>query len=199
MTKPLLILDLDETVVHTREERLGHPPDFTVGAYFVYTRPHLGGFLAACANWYDLAVWSSAEEWYVDQIVTKIMPHGATPVFVWGRERCTPRMDPYTMDWYFLKNAKKVKRRGFDLRRVLILEDEPRKVRCNYGNAIYVDPFRGNPYDGELRLLGDYLGTIHTVTNFRRLEKRFWRSQQLVRCAAARQLCTFVTSPVADE
>lgn len=37
----LLILDRDETLVYTTEEPLGHDPDFTIGPYVVYRRPHL--------------------------------------------------------------------------------------------------------------------------------------------------------------
>ena len=58
----------------------------------------------------------------------------------WGRERCTRRIDPEWREEYYVKDLKKIERQGYDLDRVLIVEDTPSKVGRNYGNAIYVTP-----------------------------------------------------------
>lgn len=42
-----------------------------------------------------------------------------------------------------------MKRKGFELARVLVPEDEPRKVHRNFGNAIYVNPFEGAEDDDD--------------------------------------------------
>ncbi|MEM7315243.1 MAG: NIF family HAD-type phosphatase, partial [Planctomycetota bacterium] len=42
--RPLLILDLDETLIHGSEVRLHRVEDFVVGPFHVYKRPHLGKF-----------------------------------------------------------------------------------------------------------------------------------------------------------
>lgn len=47
----------------------------------------------------------------------------------------------------YAKRLKKVQRRGYNLRRVLIVDDTPEKVLHNYGNAIYATPFLGDPAD----------------------------------------------------
>jgi RNA polymerase II subunit A small phosphatase-like protein len=60
---------------------------------------------------------------------------------------------------------------------VLILEDEPRKVYRNFGNAVYVKPYEGAIDDDELLQLARYLDSIYSVANLRQLEKRFWRNQ----------------------
>lgn len=81
----------------------------------------------------------------------------------------------------FLRNVSKsfelaeMKRQGFDLNRVLIVEDDPQTVWRSYGNVVYVKPFRGEEHDDELLLLSRYLEAIHDAENFRSLEKRFWR------------------------
>ena len=41
----LLILDIDETLVHATEEDLGRACDFETDWYVVYKRPHVDEFL----------------------------------------------------------------------------------------------------------------------------------------------------------
>jgi TFIIF-interacting CTD phosphatase-like protein len=175
--RSLLILDLDETMIHASTERLANDSDFRVGPYHVYRRPFLSDFLARCDETYRLAVWSSASSDYVFAILDRVVPNTMNLVFTWARDRCTRRFDPELQEEFYLKNLKKVERLGFSLDRVLIVEDEPRKVRNQYGNAIYVSPFVGSATDNDLDLLAKYLPTISTVTNVRAIEKRHWRSQ----------------------
>src|SRR5262245_59077006 len=56
----LVILDLDETLVHGTEHPLARPADLRVGPYFVYQRPHLTSFLSALRERCSLAIWTSA-------------------------------------------------------------------------------------------------------------------------------------------
>ena len=177
MQRPLLILDIDETLLHSREEPLAHECDLRVYDYYVYLRPHVRLFLQSVSEQYDLACWSSATRNYLASVISELMAGlAAKPLFVWDRRRCTERFDFVEQEHYFLKDLKKVRRRGFDLDRVLILEDEPRKVNRHFGNAIYVKPFEGCLDDDELLKLAQYLQSISSITNFRRLEKRSWRS-----------------------
>jgi hypothetical protein len=50
------------------------------------------------------------------------------------RERCTWRRSPETQQEYWLKNLRKVKRLGYDLDRVLMVDEEAHKLERNYGN-----------------------------------------------------------------
>ena len=56
----LLILDLDETLIHATAGRLALPPDFAAGPYSVYKRPGLAAFLETVARDYQLAECSLA-------------------------------------------------------------------------------------------------------------------------------------------
>ena len=177
MHRPLLILDIDETLLHSVEEPLPYECDFRAGDFYVYLRPHVRLFLASVSERYDLACWSSASRNYLRMVVNELMAGlPIQPLFVWDRSRCTWRFDFNRQEHYYLKNLKKLKGKGFDLDRVLILEDEPIKVNRNYGNAIYVHAFEGLVDDDELLKLAQYLLSISTVENFRQLEKRSWRS-----------------------
>jgi RNA polymerase II subunit A small phosphatase-like protein len=170
----LLILDLDETLIHSTEGTLGHEHDFAVGPYVAYRRPHLAEFLVHCSTCFRLAVWSSASDDYVRDVVGQIVPPGVELAFVWGRSRCVRRLDPESYETDYLKDLKKVRRLGYDLRRVLIIDDTPRKIRRHYGNAIYVPPFTGNPEDRMLPRLAGYLASLKDKPDVRVLEKRGW-------------------------
>lgn len=172
---PLLILDLDECLIHAHESPLDRPGDFRVGPFHVYERPQVRPFLHAASAWFRLAIWSSATIDYVEAIVDQISPPDVQLEFVWGRDRCTPRFDPELAEHGYLKDLKKVKRLGFNLKRTLFVDDTPAKLTRHYGNAIYVKPFEGAADDDELSCLTRYLESIRFTENFRSLEKRGWR------------------------
>ncbi len=181
----LLILDLDETLIHASEERLAREADFRVFDYHVYRRPHLEPFLRRCAEDFRLAVWSSASDDYVAEVVKRIFPPELTLEFVWGRSRCTLALDSARVQeegfmdpsshFSYAKKLHKLKRRGYRLERMLIVDDTPRKCIHNYGNAIYVHEYEGQEDDDELIHLGRYLSTLKDAVNVRTLEKRNWR------------------------
>jgi carboxy-terminal domain RNA polymerase II polypeptide A small phosphatase len=184
MDKLLLILDLDETLIHATKKQLSDAPDFIVFDYFIYKRPHLDAFLQQCQEDYTLAIWSSASDDYVKEIVKKIIPNTIELAFVHGRTHCTPRRlteEDYARDAYdnspyhYTKQLKKLKRKGYDLNKMLIIDDTPEKVKDNYGNAIYSKEFLGDKGDNELILLTKYLKTLVNCPNLRKTEKRNWR------------------------
>jgi len=175
--EPLLILDLDETLIFAAEREGPRPCDFRVGPFFVYKRPHLDEFLCGVGNLYRLAVWSSASSDYVAEIARAILPAGLEWTFVWSRQRCTVRRNLETFEIEYVKDFKKVKRAGFDLARVLIVDDTRHKAARNYGNAIYIRPFEGDASDSELPLLLEYLESLADCPNFRAIEKRGWRDR----------------------
>ena len=186
--RPLLILDLDETLIHASAVELDRPADFRVFSYHVYRRPGLDEFLQACSELYELAVWSSASDDYVSKVVEQIFPDYIDLHFVWGRSRATYRRSiadewpivSYDPDHYhFIKQLKKVKRLGWKLERTLIVDDTPAKCIKNFGNAVYIREFEGALDDEELSLLSEYLSSISHRSNFRRFEKRMWRSETL--------------------
>ena len=190
LEKPLLILDLDETLVHAVDLKDDDPArrkpldgvvvDFELGDLIVYLRPGVCEFLARMSKSYNLAVWSSGGGTYVQATVAWLfgLAELPAPLFVWSSNKCTTRSDN---EWYHrkyqVKNLKKVKKKGFDLERTLIVDDTPEKCVANYGNAVYIKEFNGEQDDSELLYLALYLESLLPVPNFRSVEKRGWRSQ----------------------
>jgi RNA polymerase II subunit A small phosphatase-like protein len=100
-------------------------------------------------------------------------------VFVWNVSRCTQRFDPDTAEHYWLKDLKKVKRRGFQMQRVLMIDDSPEKLGRQYGNHLRLIPFEGDPEDRELLDVLPFLDWIRDRDDFRIIEKRDWRTREL--------------------
>ena len=174
----LLILDLDETLVYGTEEKLDIKEDFTFDKYWVYKRPLLERFLTSIVQHFKIGIWSSAGDEYVTEVVKKIRPDDVQFEIVWARSRCTKRRDQELDLYYWEKRLDKLKKRGFGLEQILIVDDTPHKAKYNFGNAIYIKEFTGDQTDNELILLHDYLLTLKYVDNVRKIEKRNWRSEK---------------------
>lgn len=185
----LIILDLDETLIHSAVQPLKINHNYKLDKYFVYKRPYLDEFLAYISKNFRLAIWSSGSDSYVLNIVEWL---GLLQMaeFVWGRSKTTHKLlngfnqgrdsvNPSADQNNDIKRLKKVKKLGYSLEKILIIDDTPYKSHENYGNAIYISEFTGNPDDQELKLLMSYLETIKFVNNVREIEKRGWRERAI--------------------
>ena len=175
MDRPLLIMDLDETLVFATDAPITDIPHFQCFHYLVHVRPHLGTFLDTVQEHYDLAIWTSAGEEYATCIVAGAMA-GRELQFVWANERCTRRYDPERQEEYWVKDLRKVRKRGYNLEWVLVIDDTARKLERSYGNLVRVTPWRGGLPDDELLHLREYLLSLLAEDDFRRVEKRGWNT-----------------------
>ncbi|MCL9805512.1 HAD family hydrolase [Flavobacterium amniphilum] len=184
--KILVILDLDETLIHATRNPLYENWDFELFNYKIFIRPHLHVFLSFLKDNFDVAVWSSASDDYVTKVVEEIFPDDYGLKFVWGRTKCTYKPDyskaeeigyfDYYSHFEYIKILKKVtKKFPYTKEQILIIDDTPRKAMYNFGNAIYPSEFNGDKNDNELELLVNYLETFKDISNVRTIEKRNWR------------------------
>ncbi|MEZ5335075.1 MAG: HAD family hydrolase [Methanolobus sp.] len=168
MKDKLLILDLDETLIHSEMNGLGHQHDFRCSDYYVYKRPFLEEFLEFIASLFEVAVWTSASSDYADCIISNIFPENYPLKFVWSRERCTrmyvhPSETIEMNSFTYVKDMKKVKNKGYDLRKILVIDDSPEQLQRSYGNLIQVKQFSGEEDDNELYFLKSYLAILKNV------------------------------------
>lgn len=183
----LLILDIDETLIHADYNLSDY--DFTVdnGNIKVKKRPHLDLFLNDLQDLdFDIAFWSSGSDDYVNEIVNKIYSNKyKTPLFIWGRSRCSLKylikndslsyFSDYRAEPTYVKKLSKVKNKfNIKLQNMLIVDDSPEKCIENYGNHIYINPFIDNNHDNSLLKLHSYLIYLEDKDNYRIIEKRGW-------------------------
>jgi Dullard-like phosphatase family protein len=173
----LLVLDLDETLIYASEQELeGLAWDFRASGYYVYKRPHVDEFLSYCARSFEeVAVWTSASRGYALQVVARLFGADYPLSWVWASERCTRRFDPERMAYDWVKDLRKIKRKGYDLRQVIGVDDTPQKYERSYGNLVRVSMFEGDQGDDELLALMAYLEELRRVEDVRAVEKRRWR------------------------
>ncbi len=175
MSNILIILDIDETLLHSAEKRLHKEPDFMVRQFYVYTRPYIVEFLNYCMSTFQVAIWTASSEQYAAIVMDELFTDTSSLEFIWTSERCTTKFDPEMMEYYRIKNLKKVFNKGYQKEKILMVDDTPKKLERNYGNHLYVRPFTGADDDQELHLLMKYLDQIKDLPNVRSLEKRGWQ------------------------
>lgn len=174
--KPLLVLDLDETLVHS----LRYPKEgndyihFTELGYYVHKRPFLDYFLQSVSKYYDIGIWSAGTDEYVEIVIDKIMPEGIEPIFVFGRSMCDRRViDNYIV---YVKPLRILKDFGYRMERMLIVDDTPEKCIDNFCNAIIPMPYCcANQHDSELIDLFYYLEYIKNSADLTTYSHNKWK------------------------
>jgi TFIIF-interacting CTD phosphatase-like protein len=87
--RKLLVLDLDETLIHTAYAPIvGGRLKGLRGFFYLYERPHLQHFLDGCSEEHDLAIWSASKVDYVRWIMRSTVLSEHQFVFVNTRKNC---------------------------------------------------------------------------------------------------------------
>lgn len=153
--RPVLVLDLDETVYSGVMTPYG--PHFTV-------RPGLAEFLAAVQEeGFQTVLWTAATHDWADAGLSALGEAGTplTPVGALERSRCTPRFDPDLGGVVYAKRLNKLrgalKGAGLGRRDALVVDDNARAWSCALGNLAQVPAFEGSPDDEALFLLAEQL------------------------------------------
>lgn len=176
MPRPLLVLDLDETLIHCSKKDF-YGSQTVLGGYYMAIRDGLDDFLQRISDHYDLMIWSNGGEDYVNLMVEAIWPSDIPLVAIYSAKQCGLEIKDGKGEPMFKEVSKLVKRMPqYTKERVLALDDTPHKHKHNFGNLVRISPFEGLP-DRELELAANYLISISTCENFRGLEKRWWQTQ----------------------
>lgn len=178
--RKLLVLDLDETLIHASEEPLDRPADFGFREYHVYKRPHLDAFLAYAFAHFDVGIWTSSGIRYAQEVSARILDVERLR-FLWASPRCTLRRCRATGQLHPLKRLAKLKRLGYSLQQMIAVDDTPEKHGDNYGNLVRVYGYTGDTMDRELPMLADYLQSLAGEADVRGIEKRNWRERLIAR------------------
>jgi hypothetical protein len=87
--RKLLVLDLDETLIHTAYAPIeGAELKARRGYFYLYERPYLKAFLDRCSAENDLAIWSASKADYVRWIIRSTVLSEYSFAFVNTRKSC---------------------------------------------------------------------------------------------------------------
>ncbi len=175
--RPCLVLDLDETLVHSSITPLPDAdyvfpvemPDAGNGSGFftVYAkkRPHCDHFLRMAARKFELVVFTASKRVYADRVLDFLDPQGKMLTQRLFREHCV------FFAGAFLKDLSVLNR---DLAKTVIVDNSPQTFALDVHNGIPIESFVAGPEQREddqllgLLTLLDHVAQLHDVRPFLR-------------------------------
>jgi len=152
-TTALIILDIDETLIHSCDEWIGRKPDFIAANKMIFVRPYAKELINSLKSQYKLAVWSAAYGQYLHEIIDFLFGSSKQLEFIWDRTKCELLSNLEHCE-YFSKNLSKIKALGWSEEQFVIIDDRPENItNNNYNNVIPVKPYYGAVDDQELNQL----------------------------------------------
>jgi len=177
--KRCLVIDLDETLVHTERQPSGFAGgryDFkisvTIGAstynMYVAKRPGCDDFLKRAAEHYELVIFTASMEPYCTAVMEKIDPSGLCAHCL-HRSHCT--------FWRSEIYVKDLARLGRDMKDTIILDNNPDCYLFQPENAIPINSWYDDPADMDLEHVMGILDVISrqsksAVTTLNEIDKR---------------------------
>ncbi|KAL9665707.1 hypothetical protein QQ045_000026 [Rhodiola kirilowii] len=169
--KPTVVLDLDETLVHSTVDPPTRRFDFIVRPkigdefvnFYVLKRPGLNEFLEKLASEYEVVIFTAGLREYASLVVDRIDPRGLISHRLY-RDSCKE------MDGKFVKDLGEI---GRELKKVVLVDDNPNAYFLQPENAIPVRAFVDDLKDRELWKLGEFLEGLGVVEDMREAVKRF--------------------------
>ncbi|CAF0888915.1 unnamed protein product [Rotaria sordida] len=174
LPKKILVLDLDETLIHSHHDGLSRvvtvkptgPPDFIVRVeierhpvrFFVYKRPHVDYFLETVSQWYDLVVFTASMEIYGAAVTERLDNNRNILSRRYFRQHCTLEFGAYSKDLAVVNN---------DLSRIFILDNSPIAYRSYPLNAIPIKSWFFDPTDTCLLALLPFLDALRFCRDVR--------------------------------
>ncbi|XP_073969137.1 CTD nuclear envelope phosphatase 1-like protein dullard isoform X2 [Rhodnius prolixus] len=176
--RKVLVLDLDETLIHSHHEpnarqlnKTATPPDFVLKVviernpvrFFVHKRPHVDFFLDIVSQWYELVVFTASMEIYGAGVADKLDNNRGILKRRYYRQHCTPDLGTYTKDLSAVTA---------DLSSVFILDNSPGAYRSYPDNAIPIKSWFADPMDTALLNLLPVLDALRFTQDVRSVLSR---------------------------
>lgn len=161
-----LILDLDETLVHSTAASCSDF-DFMVEVlvnrasclYYVYKRPNLDHFLSVASNWYNLVIYTASVREYADPVIDLIDENRRYIKKRLFRSECIQ-----TPSSHYLKDLSLVES---DISKVCLIDNSAASFACYPDNAIPIESWKENLRDTALLDLLPFLDALRFVDDVR--------------------------------
>lgn len=149
LTRKTIFLDLDETLVHSKSDPPPEKFDFIVRPlingesmnFYVLKRPGVDRFLRTISERFEVVVFTAGLKEYASLVLDRLDPTGEMISYRLYRDSCRE------MDGKFVKDLSGL---GRDLKRVVIVDDNPNAYGFQPENAMPITPFIDNLGDAEL-------------------------------------------------
>ncbi|KAK9248649.1 NLI interacting factor-like phosphatase-domain-containing protein [Lipomyces tetrasporus] len=164
-----LILDLDETLIHSMSKggnmSSGHMVEVKLEKqhailYYVHKRPYCDEFLKKVSRWYHLVIFTASVQEYADPVIDWLERDRKYFNARYYRQHCTFRNGGYVKDITVVEP---------DLSKVMIIDNSPISYFLHEDNAIAVEGWINDPSDLDLLHLVPFLNGMRYVTDVRTL------------------------------
>lgn len=168
-----VFLDLDETLVHSKADPPPDRFDFVVQPridghvvnFYVLKRPGVDELLEFLAPKYEVVVFTAAMEEYAAMVLDRVDPKRLISHRIY-RDSCRQ------VDGKLVKDLSEV---GRDLKRVVIVDDNPNSYAKQPENAVPIRPFIDDISDRELWKLMKFFEISDSCDDMRDAVKRYVR------------------------
>jgi len=166
--KKVLVLDLDETLVHSTFEPIENPdlvlPVRIQGMTYrinVIKRPGAEEFLARVKGLFEVVVFTASLAEYAEPLVQILDPTGSVTSLLY-RQHCTPLNGIYVKDLSLI---------GRDMKDIILVDNSPNSFLFQPENAYHIKNFFDDKSDRELMRLAEFLDNIMKVSDVRPIEE----------------------------
>lgn len=174
--KKCLVLDLDETLVHSTFKAVPWA-DFAIPVkigdktHFVYVtkRPGVDEFLREMAKSFEIVIYTASRDKYADPLIDILDPYNVVRTRLY-RESCV------FFDGFYIKDLSRLNR---DLNHTIIVDNSPNSYLFHPENAIDCTSFIDDPFDQELFKIGAFLKEMTAVDDVRTACTK-WRDWQSI-------------------
>lgn len=143
-----LVLDLDETLVHSSATPILNPDQIVqisssagVKTFYVKYRPGMSDFLKKVSSHFDLVLYTASTQQYAEQVINKIDPNRKLLKHRLYRHDCVLNSGFYIKD---------LGRLGRDLSQVIIVDDSITSFAYHLNNGVPIQRWTGDINDNEL-------------------------------------------------
>ena len=179
--KNTLVLDLDETLVHSNLEQQLDESDFSFPVNFnnqqhivnVRRRPYLKEFMEFAARHFEVVVFTASQRVYAERLLNKIDPDRILIKHRLYRESCVLVEGNYMKDLSVL---------GRDLARTIIVDNSPQAFGFQVDNGIPIESWFDDMSDRQLLKLMPLLARLASANDVRPLlRKKFQLGNRIER------------------
>lgn len=164
LRKKCLVLDLDETLVHSSFKPTERPDyivpveiESTIHQVYVGKRPGVNEFLCEMAKHYEIVVYTASLSKYADPLLDQLDPQGLIQHRLF-REHCVQYEGNYVKDLSLIDR---------DISSIIIIDNSPMSYLFHPQNAIGCSSFIEDMTDNELHSIARFLIDIKEVEDVR--------------------------------